>query len=55
EMEFFNDVIHGKEVSSEYLKLLDGTAAEEAIATADAATLSNLEDRKVSLSEILNR
>ena len=33
-------------------KLLDGTAAEEAIATADAATLSNIEDRKVKINEI---
>mgnify|MGYP001757306656 FL=1 len=55
EMEFFNNVLHGEEVTSEYLKLLDGTAAEEAIATADAATLSSVEDRKVALSEIIEK
>ena len=52
EMKFLNDVLHGMEVPDEYKKLLDGTAAEEAIATADAATLSNVEDRKVKISEI---
>ncbi|OQQ90275.1 oxidoreductase [Ligilactobacillus salivarius] len=52
EMKFLNDVLHGMEVLDEYKKLLDGTAAEEAIATADAATLSNVEDRKVKISEI---
>lgn len=52
EMKFLNDVLHGMEVPDEYKKLLDGTAAEEAIATADAATLSNIEDRKVKINEI---
>ena len=35
-------------------KLLNGVAALESIATADACTLSVKEDRKVSLSEITN-
>ena len=52
EMKFLNYVLHGMEVPDEYKKLLDGTAAEEAIATADAATLSNIEDRKVKINEI---
>lgn len=52
EMKFLNDVLHGMEVPDEYKKLLDGTAAEEAIAMADAATLSNIEDRKVKINEI---
>lgn len=52
EMDFLNKVMHGETVSDEYAKLLDGTAAEEAIATADAATLSNKQDRKVKLCEI---
>ena len=52
EMKFLNDVLHGMEVPDEYKKLLDGTAAEEAIATADVATLSNIEDRKVKINEI---
>lgn len=53
EVTFLNDVLHGMEVPDEYRKLLDGSAAEEAIATADAATLANQEKRVVQLNEIL--
>ena len=42
------------ESAEEYEKLLNGVAALESIATADACTLSVKEDRKVSLSEITN-
>ena len=54
EMRFFNDVLHGVPVPSEFLPLLSGEAARAAIATADAATLSLREDRKVAVQEVLN-
>ena len=53
EMKFFNDVMHGSEVPEEFEALMDGRAARAAIATADAATLSLKEDRKVKVSEII--
>lgn len=52
EMAFFNDVMHGMTPSSEFQPLLDGSAARSAIATADAATLSLRENRKVDISEV---
>ena len=52
EMAFFNSVIQGEVVSDEYVNLLNGKAARDAIATADAATLSLKENRKVMISEI---
>lgn len=52
EMKFFNDVMHGGAVSEEYKPLLTGEAARAAIATADAATLSLREHRKVKIGEI---
>ena len=54
EMEYLHDIIKGGEITEEYEKLLNGVAALESIATADACTLSVKEDRKVSLSEITN-
>ena len=52
EMAFFNNIMHGEEVSEEYKDLLNGSAARAVIATADAATLSLKENRKVMVSEI---
>ena len=52
-MEFLNKVLHGGEVTEEFLPLLTGEAARNSIATADACTLSLKESRKVSLREIV--
>ena len=54
EMEYLHDIIKGGEITEEFEKLLNGVAALESIATADACTLSVKEDRKVRLSEITN-
>ncbi|MGM0209306.1 hypothetical protein IGI96_003831 [Enterococcus sp. DIV0421] len=53
EMRFLHGVMRGQAVDDEYKKLLTGEAALEAIATADACTISIKEDRKVKLSEIM--
>ena len=50
---FLHEVMNGKQAPDEYLSLLTGEAAMSAIATADAATLSRNEGRKVKLAEIL--
>lgn len=55
EMDYFHQVITGVEVSEEFIPLLDGTAARASIATADALTLSMLEDRKVNVSEVTEK
>lgn len=55
EMSYFNRIMHGAEPDEEFSPLLTGEAARAAIATADACTLSRYEDRKVKLSEILQR
>lgn len=55
EMEYFNGILHGEPVSEEFKPLLNGSAARAAIATADAATLSLRENRKVLVSEITNK
>ncbi|MBU7228533.1 Gfo/Idh/MocA family protein [Staphylococcus pseudintermedius] len=55
EMTYLHEVLKGGTVSEEYLKLLNGVAALESIATADACTLSLNEDRKVSLDEITKK
>ena len=52
EMAFFNGVMHGEPIPDEFKPLMTGEAARAAIATADAATLSLREDRKVSVSEV---
>lgn len=52
EMEFFHDVVKGKQWEEEFQPLMDGTAARASIATADAATLSLKKGRKVLISEI---
>lgn len=52
EMRFFNSVMHGEPVSDEFKPLLNGRAARAAIATADAATLSLRENRKVKVDEV---
>lgn len=54
-MTYLHEVLKGGTVSEEYLKLLNGVAALESIATADACTLSLNEDRKVSLDEITKK
>lgn len=53
EMRFFNSVMHGEPVSDEFMPLMTGEAARAAIATADAATLSLREDRKVKVAEVM--
>lgn len=55
EMNYLHRVLQGGEVEQEFIPLLDGTAARAAIATADALSLSLAEDRKVSVSEIIER
>lgn len=52
EMKFFNEIMHGGKIPNEFKPLLTGEAARAAIATADACTISRLENRKVKLSEI---
>lgn len=52
EMQFFNDIMHGAPIPEEFKPLMTGEAARAAIATADAATLSLKENRKVFVSEI---
>lgn len=52
EMQYLHDVINGLQPGEEFAKLLTGEAATNSIATADAATLSSKEGRKVKLSEI---
>lgn len=54
EMKYLHTMIKGEQASLEFEKLLNGVAALESIATADACTLSKNEDRKVYLSEIIN-
>ncbi len=51
EMTFFNSIMHGAPVEDEFRPLLNGSAARAAIATADAATVSLLENRKVAVAE----
>ena len=53
EMRFFNSVMHGEPVPDEFKPLLNGRAARAAIATADAATRSLRENRKVKVDEII--
>lgn len=52
EMNYFHTLMQGGSVLEEFAKLSDGSAAMEAIATADACTLSLKEDRKVRVCEI---
>ena len=52
EMVYLNGVMHGAPVEDEFKPLLDGSAARDSIATADACTLSLKENRKVAISEI---
>lgn len=52
EMIYFHGIMQGKEISEEFKPLLTGEAARAAIATADAATLSLKENRKVFVSEV---
>lgn len=52
EMKFFNGIMHGEPVTDEFRPLLTGDAARAAIATADAATLSLRENRKVAVCEV---
>lgn len=53
EMRYFNGILHGEQPSEEFKPLLNGKAARAAIATADAATLSRRENRKVAVSEVI--
>lgn len=52
EMAYLHNILKGGEIPDEFAKLLNGVAALESIATADACTKSLNEDRKVALSEI---
>lgn len=53
EMEYLNGIMHGQEPSPEFAPLLNGSAARAAIATADAATASLRENRKVAVQEMM--
>lgn len=55
EMDYLNRIMHGEPASDEFRPLLNGSAARAAIATADAATLSLKEGRKVKISEITGK
>lgn len=55
EMQYLHDLLNGMEPSEEFVALITGEAATSVIATADAATLSRYEDRKVKISEVLIR
>lgn len=52
EMKYFHGIIRGEGITEEFKPLLTGEAARAAIATADAATLSLAENRKVFVSEV---
>ncbi|QHW36674.1 Gfo/Idh/MocA family oxidoreductase [Staphylococcus ursi] len=53
EMAYLHRILQGGAIDESYVKLTNGVAALESIATADACTLSLKEDRKVKLSEIV--
>lgn len=53
EMYYLNNLLHGTKANEEFIPLLNGEAARNAIATADAATLSLKENRKVFISEVI--
>lgn len=53
EMKYFNGIMHGEPIPDEFRPLMTGDAARAAIATADAATLSLKEDRKVKVTEVM--
>ena len=53
EMKYLNELIHGAKPTEEFKPLLTGQAARAAIATADACTISKMEDRKVKLREVI--
>ncbi len=55
EMAYFNGIMHGEKPTDEFRDLMNGKAARAAIATADAATLSLRENRKVSVSEVIHK
>lgn len=54
EMKYLHSIMQGSLVDKEFKKLTTGEAALEAIATADACTISLIEDRKVNLSEVIS-
>ncbi|EFE8358991.1 Gfo/Idh/MocA family oxidoreductase [Escherichia coli] len=51
---FLHKVLSGEKPDDDYIDLLNGEAAMSAIATADAATVSRTENRKVKMIEITN-
>lgn len=53
EMAYFHNIMNGEKPDERFRDLLNGKAARAAIATADAATLSLRENRKVNVSEII--
>lgn len=53
EMKYFHNILQGGRVKEEFEPLLDGTAARDSIATADALTVSLNEGRRVNMQEIL--
>lgn len=55
EMRYFDSVLRGAEVSEEFRPLLNGNAARAVIATADAATMSLNEGRRVRVSEVTGK
>jgi predicted dehydrogenase len=55
EMIYFHGIMNGEKPDAEFIDLLNGRAARAAIATADAATLSLNENRKVHISEVISK
>jgi predicted dehydrogenase len=54
EVAYFHALMRGASPTPEYRALTDGSAARDAIATADALTVSLVEGRKVDVAEILS-
>lgn len=52
---FLHNILNGVTPEDDYISLLNGEAATSAIATADAATKSRYENRKVNISEIIGQ
>lgn len=52
EMKYFHEIMQGAPVGAEFIPLLNGKAARDAIAVADAATRSLDEHRRVEVREI---
>lgn len=54
EMNYLHNIVNGSKPTAEFEPLLNGEAAKNSIATADACSKSILENRVVKLSEVVN-